>query len=357
MALAALASIGLGGCGGKTSDEPVEADRSIAKASADAKKAGGNPRIVFVTNGNSDWWSAVEKGMKDGGEKFGADVELKRNKNRTEGQISLLEEALSSNDVAGVAVSVVDPKAPGIADAIAKLKAAGKVVITIDSDIAPGSASDRRAYVGTNNAVAGEIAGKAAATLRPGGGKVAVFVGKASASNAQERLNGFFVGAGPKFIKPPVETFEDGDDKNKAQSLAQISITKYPDLDVMLGIYSYNGPRIAEEASKVPDFRKKVTIVSFDLDEQSVEHLEKGDIDVSVCQNPYEIGYQGVRLLKAFIADDRKVVEEMLPGGTDKVDTGVRVIVPSDASPVKMDNVITIKAMKDWLKSKGLKSS
>lgn len=39
------------------------------------------------------------------------------------------------------------------------------------------------------------------------------------------------------------------------------------------------------------------------------------------------------------------------------IDTGVRVIVPTKESPVKGDNVIDIKSMKEWLTSKGLKSS
>jgi len=355
LALAASTGLGLAGCGGKTSDEPIKEGGS--PSTSVGGKPAANPRIVLVTNGNSDWWSAVEKGMRDGGTKFGADVEMKRNEGSTEGQIKLLEEALSTADVKGVAVSVVEADAPGIADAIRKIKDAGKAIITIDSDIAPSSAEARRAYIGTNNAKAGETAGKAAATIRPRGGKVAAYVGTAAAANARERIDGFFAGAGPKFIKPPVEIFEDQADTNKAESLAQISITKYPELDVMLGIYSYNGPRIAREAAKVPDFRKKVTIVSFDLDEQAVEHLEKGEIDVSVCQNPYEIGYQSVRLLKAIVADDRKTVDEMLPNGSSTFDTGVRVIVPTDASPIKGDNVITIKAMKGWLAGKGLKSS
>ena len=355
-ALAATTTIGLAGCGGKTSDETVPGDQSIAKASADAK-AGGKPRIVIVTNGNSDWWSAVEKGMKDGGERFGADVEMKRSDGSTERQISLIEEALSIADVKGLAISVVEADAPGIADAIRKVKDAGKVVITIDSDIAPSQAEVRRAYIGTNNTKAGETAGKAAAALRPQGGTVAAYVGTAAAANARERIDGFFAGAGPKFLKPPVEIFEDQADANKAESLAELSISKHPDIDVMLGIYSYNGPRIAAQAAKVPEFRKKVTIVSFDLDEQLVDHLEKGNVDVTVCQNPYEIGYQAVRLLKAIVADDKKTVEEMLPAGKDIVDIPVRVVVPSDASPVKGKDVITIKAMKEWLASKGLKSS
>jgi ribose transport system substrate-binding protein len=316
-------------------------------------------RIVLVTNGNSDWWSAVEKGMKDGGTKFAADVEMKRNQEGagTEGQIRLLEEALGASDVKGVAVSAYEPDAPGITDAMRKLKEAGKFVITIDSDVAPSAAETRSFYIGTDNARAGEYAGKAAQALRPQGGTVAVFVGSASSANAKARLDGFFVGAGPKFVKPPIEVFEDQHDMNRALSLPEVAITKHPDIGVMLGLYSYNAPRIASEVAKVPEFRKKATIVTFDLDEQAVSHLEKGEIDVSVCQNPYEIGFQSVRLLKALIGSDKATVEEMFPNGAITRDTGVRVIVPKADSPVKGDKVTTIKDMKEWLVGKGLKSS
>ena len=44
---------------------------------------------------------------------------------------------------------------------------------------ADGQSDARRAYIGTNNGKAGEVAGKAAASLRPDGGKTAVFVGVA----------------------------------------------------------------------------------------------------------------------------------------------------------------------------------
>jgi ribose transport system substrate-binding protein len=349
----ALAAV-VAGCGG---GEGGGNAGNGGSGKVDAPKGSG-PKLVLVTNGSSDWWSAVEKGMKDGAAKFGADAVSKRNNDgSTEVQIRLLEEALASPDVKGVAVSVVESDAPGIADALRRLRDAGKMVITIDSDITPSAGDARKAYIGTNNTHAGEVAGKAAAQLRPQGGKVAVFVATASAANARERLEGFYAGAGAAFIKPPVEIFEDHTDMNQAQTLVETAIQKHPDAGVLLGLYSYNAPRIATEAAKAPEFRKKATIVTFDLDEQAVEHLEKGNIDVSVCQNPYEIGYQAVRLLKAFIEDDKTTLEEMLPKGATTLETKVRVIVPSENSPIKGDNVITIKAMKEWLATKGLKSS
>jgi ribose transport system substrate-binding protein len=317
-----------------------------------AGKPGATPRLVFITNSNSDWWTAVETGMKDGGKEFGASVELKRNEGEAVGQIKLLEDVLSQPDVSGVAVSVLEADSPGIADLMRKLKRAGKKVITIDSD---GMADARLAYIGTNNRKAGEVAGKVAATIRPQGGKTGVFVGLGGAANAIQRREGFFAGAGPKFEL--LEIFEDGGDHVRAGSNVQTAISKYPELGVLLGLWSYNAPKIAEEVAKSPEVRKKVEIITFDLDEQAIAHLEAGRIDASVCQNPYDIGYLGVKLLKAYVSNDETTLKVMLPNGATEIETGVRVIVPSKDSPVKGENVIDIKAMKEWLASKKLSSS
>jgi ribose transport system substrate-binding protein len=345
--LCALAIVMVAGCGSPSDQGDVAGGSPGGSA-----KGGTGPRLLFITNSNADWWNAVEKGMLDGGAEFGAQVELRRNEGQPEGQIRLLEDALSLPDVKGVAVSVLEAESPGIADKMRDLQRQGKIVIAIDSD---GQADARRAYIGTNNRRAGVAAGKAAASIRPEGGETAVFVGKAAAANAIERREGFFDGAGPAFKQ--VEVFTDDGDKNRAQVNVQTAITKYPNLGVLLGLWSYNAPRIAEEVGKSPELRKRVNVITFDLHELAVEHVEAGRIDATVCQNPYEMGYQGVRLLKALIDKDTKTVDEMLPNGATVIDTGVRVIVPSKDSPVKGDNVIDIHEMKSWLASKGLKSS
>lgn len=341
------------GCGGSTEESSTATVAGSPTAGA-APKGANDLKFIFVTNSNADWWTAVETGMKDGGKEFGATVEMRRNEGTTQGQIRLLEEVEPLKDVKGVAVSVIEAEAPGVADALRRLKEAGKVVITIDSDITPSAADVREAYIGTNNVKAGEAAGQAAATLRPKGGKTCVFVGLSAAANARERKSGFFQGAGKAFTE--LETFDDNGDKAKAQSNVQTALSKYPEVGVLLGLWSYNAPRIAEEVAGSPEVRKRTTVVTFDLDELAVGHLEKGNIDVTVCQNPYEMGYQGVKLLKALIQKDDATVKQVLPDGKTR-DTGVRIIVPTADSPVKGENVITIEEMKKWMASKGLKSS
>lgn len=348
-----ITTLGLSGCGSESAPAPSAGGGGGASPVATATK-GGKTRIIFVTNSNADWWNAMEKGMQDAATELGVTAEMRRNEGQSQGQIRLLEDALSLDDVSGVAVSVFEAESPGIADALRRLKEAGKVVITVDSDIAANNIDARRAYIGTFNVKAGEAAGKAAAAIRPAGGKTAVFVGTAAAANARERRDGFFAGAGSKFAQ--VELFEDQTDKNKAQVNVQTALSKYGDLGVLVGLWSYNAPRIAEEVSRTAEIRKKVSVVTFDLDELAVGHLEKKNIDATVCQNPYDMGFQGVKLLKALINKDDKAVAEVLPDGKVR-DTGVRIVVPDKSGPVKGDNVISIEEMKAWLLSKGLKST
>src|SRR5699024_10834816 len=102
----------------------------------------------------------------------------------------------------------------------------------------------------------------------------------------------------------------------------------------------------------------RVTVVTFDLDEAARPHLAEGNIDASVCQNPYEMGRLGVQLLTALIAEDEATVAEILPDGKSR-DTGVRVIVPAADSPAAAlreqgQEVLTIDEMNSWLQSKGL---
>jgi ribose transport system substrate-binding protein len=342
----------LAGCGGGPSNAPENADAKPGAAGSRATSGSSMPRLMFISNGTSDWWNAVEKGMRDGGAEFGANVEMRRPDSETAQQIQKIEDVLSLPDVQGVAISVLEADSPGIADKMRDLRRAGKIVIAIDSD---GPKDTREAYIGTNNVKAGEVAGKVAKTLRPQGGKTTVFVGTAAAANARERREGFFAGAGNSFSQ--IEVFEDRTDHARAQTNVETAISKYPDAGVFLGLWSYNAHFIAEEVSKFPEVRKKATVVTFDMDELAVDDLAKGKIDATVCQNPYQMGYLAVRLLKAIIVHDDKTVSEMLPKGVDTIDTGVRVIVPTKASPVKGDNVIDIDEMKKWLASKGLKSS
>jgi ribose transport system substrate-binding protein len=84
-------------------------------------------------------------------------------------------------------------------------------------------------------------------------------------------------------------------------------------------------------------------------------------------QNPFDIGYQGVKLMKALVTDDKVTLGEMYPNlGTPEGDiytTGLKIVVPDEGSPLKADmfssstEFLTLSQFKDWLKKYDLKGS
>jgi ribose transport system substrate-binding protein len=102
--------------------------------------------------------------------------------------------------------------------------------------------------------------------------------------------------------------------------------------------------------------------------------MKAGLIDAMVVQNPYQMGYDGTRLMLAMIQDDKKTIKEMLPewsGEGDKfnkpngdiITTELRVVVPDDKSPVKKEilrpetKFFYYKDFQKWLDDRKLVSS
>jgi ribose transport system substrate-binding protein len=140
--------------------------------------------LAFVTNNAADFWTIARKGTeKADAELPGVTVEFRLGDGTAAAQKRIVDDLLAKG-VDGIAISPVDP-----ANQTAMLDDAAQraVVFTHDSD-APSS--KRECYVGTDNVAAGRQAGELIKEALPEGGKIALFVGKLDARNAQERLQG-----------------------------------------------------------------------------------------------------------------------------------------------------------------------
>jgi ribose transport system substrate-binding protein len=341
---------------GCTGDTPPGAAGAGGKSGATGSNAGGNSatpgdfKIVILTNGSSPFWDACDRGLKDAGNELGVRVELVRNDATEGGQIRRLEQLATQNDVKGIGVSVLESQASGVVEQMQALRAKGIKVITVDSD---GPPEGREAFVGTNNLEAGRELGRLAAQLRPGGGKAVAFVGILGAQNAQERIKGLGEGLGKKIEL--VDSMEDGVNESKARNNVTAAIQNHPDVNILAGIWSYNAPAITDVIS-ASGRRKDFTIVAFDAEPSAIGAMDQGLIDAMVVQNPYEMGYTGVKLLHRLITGDKDGAEELLKGG-DVIDTGLKVIVPDENSPVKSKFRMTLEKFKGWLAEKGLEGS
>ena len=106
----------------------------------------------------------------------------------------------------------------------------------------------------------------------------------------------------------------DESDFARAKRNAEDALSRYANLDMMVGLWAYNTPQIYN-AVKAAGKGGSLKIVGFDEDQQTLKGISEGVIDATVVQQPYEFGYQSmkgmVRVLggdKAWIPPNKQVI-------------------------------------------------
>lgn len=276
------------------------------------------PNVAYVTNGIASFWVVAQAGAEKSGKDVNANVMVKMPAEGVADQKRILEDLLTQG-VDGVAISPIDPD--GQRDILNEV-ADNTISITHDSDAAM---TKRMAYIGVDNYEAGRMCGKLVKEAIPDGGEVILFVGRSEQLNAKLRRQGIIDELmdrshdSSRFDKPGssiegdkytvLDTRTDGFDFAKAKSDAQDAINKYPDLKCMVGLFAYNPPLILDavkEANKTGD----IQVVAFDEDEGTLQGIADGHIHGTVVQNPYEYGYQSVKLLSELARGDASGVPE-----------------------------------------------
>ncbi len=266
-------------------------------------------RLAFVTNGVADFWTIGQAGAEKAGEELGVDVQVLMPAGGISEQKDILEDLITKG-VDGVAVSPIDPvNQTALLDEVA-----GRAkLITHDSD-APDS--KRLLYIGMDNYDAGRMCGKLVKEALPDGGSVMMLIGRMEQDNSKRRRQGVIDelmnrSNDPSRYDPPGDvikgdkytvlgTLTDQFDRAKAKANAEDALSRYPDLSCMVGLFAYNPPLILqalEQGGKLG----KVKVVGFDEDDETLQGILDGNVHGTVVQNPYEYGYQSIKLLKQLV--------------------------------------------------------
>ncbi len=262
---------------------------------------GATKRLAFVTNNASDFWTIARKGCeKADAELADVTVEFKIPAEGTAADQKRLVDDLLAKGVDGIAISPVDPdNQTQLINDVAKQV----LVFTQDSD-APKS--DRVCYVGTDNVAAGRQAGGLIKEALPQGGKIMIFVGKTDARNAAERLQGIkeaLQGSNVQII----DVRTDDTDRVRAKANVADTLVKYPEVAGLVGLWGYNGPAIlnaVKDAGKIG----QVKIIAFDEEDETLAGVHDGAIHGTVVQQPYEFGYQAIKMMAQVLAGDKSVL-------------------------------------------------
>jgi ribose transport system substrate-binding protein len=259
--------------------------------------------LALVTNASADFWTIARRGVEKAQTELpNYTTEMHVVSEATAAEQRRILDNLLTNGVAGVSISAIDP---ANSNEILNKVAEQAVLFTTDSD-APES--ERVLYIGTDNVAAGEQAGELIKKALPDGGKIMLFVGTMGAANARERVEGIRkVLEGTKVEIVDIRT--DEVDFARAKRNVEDTLTTYPDIDGLVGLWSYNTPQIVE-AVRAAGKEGQVKIIGFDEDPVTLRGIADGIIEATVVQQPYEFGYQSMKLLAKHIEGDKSFIPE-----------------------------------------------
>lgn len=297
----------------------TQPDHSAGGADPDTSGAEQRPTIAFVTNQIASFWNIAEVGCLDAAKDFDVNVDVRFPDEATATRQKQIVEDLLASGIDALAISPIDAE-----NQVQTLNAwAARIpLITHDSD-APGT--DRLMYIGMDNYRAGRMVGELIQQALPDGGKVVLTVGRMEQDNAQKRRQGVIdelLGrARDDSRRDPVEgeivgdkytilaTLTDQGKPEVAKQKAEDALNTWPEADCFVGLFAYNPPAIVQ-AVKQANRLGQVVIVGFDEDDATLQGIKEGYVVGTVVQNPYEYGYQSVRVLAEILKGNQDVIPE-----------------------------------------------
>lgn len=289
---------------------------------------------IIVKDTTSFYWQIVLAGARAAGKDLGVNVPELGAQAETDinGQISILENAVAGKPAA-VVIAPTEKSALG-----APITEAAKSVPIVGID----SSADSDAFTSfltTDNVQGGRIAadGLAAAIIAATGkaeGEVALITSVPNAGSLEERRKGFTEQLAAKYpgLKLVADKYADGQAATGLNITTDL-LTANPNL---VGIFASNlimaqgaGQALAEN-----DASKKVALIGFDSDDKLVGFLKDGTIDALVVQDPYRMGYDGIKT--ALAASKGEAVEKF-------VDTGANLITTANMSDPRSQELLNPK--------------
>ena len=264
--------------------------------------------IAVIPKGTASmWWEVVRKGAEQAGKEEGYGISWNgpEQENDREKQIQSVEDALTH----GIKALVLAPNdAKALVRPVDKAKGSGIPVVIIDSSI---ETDNYDSFAATDNIAGGADAARRLAAALNGHGKVILTCFIQNSASTEDRAKGFKDTLAAEFpgIQLVAEQYTLGTVEDARQKTVDM-LTKHSDAD---GVFAVNQPVSvgAYKALQNQNLAGKVKFVGFDSDPVLLEGIEKGEVDSLIVQNPYEIGYSGVKLAVDLL--NGKTVEKLKP--------------------------------------------
>jgi simple sugar transport system substrate-binding protein len=306
------------GCGNSGKDENGASTTSKSKDSV-ALTQGSGLTIAMVTHSDEgSFWAVVKKGAQQAAKDEGVKLIWSPSNNDPQKEAQLIDAAVSQK-VDGLAVSV--PNADAIKGSLAKAKAAGIPIITLNSGAEQFQELGAITHVGQTEEIAGKAAG--AKLKEAGAKKVLCVIHEQNNIGLEQRCQGVKEGFGGAVTNQQVKGTEDIA-TTQTEIKSKLQADKSYD-----AVMSLNPDIAAAAVTAVKGASSDAKIATFDLSPTVIKDIKAGTVLFAVDQQQYLQGYLPIVFLKLFKQNANTV------GGGLPVLTGPGFVDKSNAATVE----------------------
>jgi ribose transport system substrate-binding protein len=269
---------------------------------------------LIMKEGQGDYWNTVKMGAEAAAKEFNVllSVSVPRGGGDNQEQINLIHQAFDQGKSEALVLAASESEAMSVA-----IERAGFLhtpVISIDSQI---KSPKVKSFIGANNVDAGKKAGEKLIELTGEASQIGIIGFVQGVSNSDQREEGLL-----DVIKqhPDVEiaALENGNsDPKLAAELTNKMIAAHPKLNGIVALNETSSIGVAMEIQRL-GLAGKVKVIGFDSSVEGLEFLQDGVIQAMIIQNPFSMGYLGVKY--AAEAIDGKAIPAQFDTGTKIID-------------------------------------
>jgi ribose transport system substrate-binding protein len=286
--------------------------------------------IAVIPKGTTHiYWQSVKAGAEAAGKEFGYDIQWNGPERETdrERQIQIIEDFIVQK-VDGVVLAPLDKDA--LVPSVEKLASLKIPCAIIDSGI---DTSNYVTFAATDNYQGGVLAARRMGEILGGKGNVIVLKYVPGSASTTDRENGFIDTIGKEFPGIKIVDSKYGQDTvETALQAAEDMLTRNQNVQ---GFFACNAPTAVGALQALQSqHRPEIKLIGFDAEKALIDGLKAGQIDALVVQNPYKMGYEGVKAV--VMAIQGKPVEK-------KIDTGVAVVTKADLDKPEIKSLLNIQ--------------
>jgi len=305
--LIVLILISIVGCSNQNSNESSQQANQTEQSEAKEISIAVIPKAL-----DSEFWLDVKQGAEKAAEENNINLSVLApdKESNVEQQFRIIEDMIQKK-VDALLIAPCD--SAGVVPFIEKANEANIPVFTIDTNADGG---DVVSFIGTDNVLGGKIAGERVIKLLNGKGKVALIVGVPGQQTMRDRASGFkeAIATAPEIqlvAEQPANS-----ERALAMTVMENILQANPDLDAVFAcstLMAMGALEAVEAAGKLD----QVKVIGFDSQKESLEAIKAGKLDSLVAQNPFNMGYLGVKAAIDYI--NGKEVPNRIDTGTELV--------------------------------------